>query len=134
MDQYFLGGDFREGQNILISLTIKITYMNKSLTFFFFLPLFVLGQKVDLSAYKYVYFNQLKNPQVDAMYGITSSIADAFTSKGLIVANHFTENTKPPDLKSNPCLLLRVSISGAMFSSTMKIKMDVVNCNNEMVF
>lgn len=108
--------------------------MNKLLFIFFSLPLFVLGQKVDLSAYKYVYINPLNHQRVDATYGITSSIASAFTSKGLIVANYFSENNVPQDLKSNPCLLLKATplyIDGAF---SMKLRLDIVNCNSEKVF
>lgn len=108
--------------------------MNKLLIFFFFLPLLVVGQKVNLSAYKYVYINPLNHQGVDATYGITSSIANAFNSKGLTVANYFTENTVPQDLKSNPCLLLTATPLYTDGTFSMKLKLDVVNCNNEKVF
>lgn len=111
--------------------------MRKLITFLCFLPLSVLGQKFDLSAYKYIYISPLNNQQIDATYGITMSIANSFTSKGFIIANNFTENTVPQDLKNNPCLLLKATpfyIGGSFFSTTMKLKLDIVNCNNQNVF
>ena len=108
--------------------------MKKLLLLLTLSPLFALSQKNDLSAYKYIYIMPLNHQGVDNAYGITSSIANAFTSKGLIVANGYTENNAPQDLKANPCLLLTATPLYNDGTFAIKLKLDISNCNNEKVF
>jgi S1-C subfamily serine protease len=108
--------------------------MKKILLLITLLPFLALSQKSDLSPYKYIYINPLNHQGVDNAYGITSSIANAFTSKGLIVANGYNENNAPQDLKANPCLLLTATPLYTDGTFALKLKLDISNCNNEKVF
>ncbi|MDH7459890.1 S1C family serine protease [Chitinophagaceae bacterium 26-R-25] len=104
--------------------------MKNLLVCIFFIPHLVLGQKVDLSGYKYVFIKPLNHRVIDASYGITSSIASAFTAKGLMVANHFTANEIPQDLKNNACLLLTVTPRFSSGTMSVSLSIDVQNCDN----
>ncbi len=107
--------------------------MKKLLLLITLLPFLALSQKSDFSPYQYIYINPLNHQGVDNTYGITSSIVNAFTSKGLIVANDYNENNAPQDLKANPCLLLTATPLYTVVGFAVKLKPDISNRNNKKV-
>jgi S1-C subfamily serine protease len=99
------------------------------------LPFFVFAQNRSLDAYKYIYVKPLYQTRVDNAYDISVSIANAFISKGFILANRFNQENIPPDLKANPCLLLTATpIYDDGPVRGIKLKLDVRDCNNKNVF
>lgn len=113
--------------------------MKKIISFLLLLPAFVFAQEpvIDLSPYKYLVINNLNISEIDSRYGINTAIANAFSSKGLIIANNFNPNNLPEDLRKNPCLLLTLNphvTGGTFFSTTLNLKIDLVNCKNVTVY
>lgn len=109
--------------------------VKKLLLVFLILPSIAFSQTFDLSAYKYVYVNPLYYRDIDNSFGISSAIADAFLSKGFLIANSYKQDNIPADLQANPCLLLTATpVYDDSPVRGIKLKLNIKNCNDETVF
>lgn len=133
----------RPSKKFLQAKSVKCNFFEKSpllslplylLVLLTLLPGIALGQKRDLSPYKYIHINPLNYQGFDHAYGITSSIANAFTKKGLIVVDAINERNVPQELMNKPCLLLFATPLLTDGTFAVKLKLDIVNCYNENIF
>jgi len=87
----------------------------------------------DLSAYKYAIVDYRYDFQrEDNSYNVNEYVKFLFEKKGFIVV--FDNGVIPEELVTNPCLGLKVGLQDSSGSFSFKMRFELYNCRNELIF
>lgn len=90
----------------------------------------IFGQ--DLDGYKYIFIPHVTTTNQEDTWGISTKLNSLFINKGFIV---LTEGSIiPPELKNNPCLLLKCSYNYDNPPSLTQVTLILENCHKNRIY